>query len=227
MGGGVSLPVRFSRPYTSHSPIFAGPKDKVPAETAAAWRQFPRSCDWYGKTLTRIADICASVGVEQAVVEILLQWLPPAMGAIQPGMANLTSSQFDFDKFTKRLKCVSGSLDMGGMDSKELAAKQKLEGRNLEAVGVVVCVAACDVFAALLHPRPERLGSPIDPDIGHIIVRLAFGQFNPGLSSSLNQLVHGQVALVLHQRNVLSWSHVVCHLARARFDQVEIGRAHV
>ena len=43
----------------------------------------------------------------------------------------------------------------------------------------MVCIAVCDILAALLHPRPGRLGTPIDPDVGQICVQLAFGQSHP------------------------------------------------
>ena len=201
----------------SHPP--PGPKDKVPAETIAGWRSFPRSCDWYDRLVARIADISATVGAEQAVAELVLLWLPPAIGAGQPGAA-FNRSQFDFAHFTGKLRCLSGTSGMGGVsDRKELAARQQEEARNAEVVSMVMCVAVCDVLAALLTPRPERRGPPLDPEISYRLVQLAFGQFNPH-SGILGQMIHPAVATTVHRRMVISWSQVVCHLARSRFDQI-------
>ena len=156
-----------------------GPKAKdVPADVVKAWCGFPRSLDWYGKLLTRLADIAASVDGEQAMAELVLQWLPSSIGASQPGAA-FQRSQFDFVKFSQRLHCVQVASAFGGSNRKEFAAKQDEQNRNEHLVQIVVCIAVCDVLAALLAPRPERMGTPIDPDIGHTCVQLAFGQFNP------------------------------------------------
>ena len=80
----------------------------------------------------------------------------------------------------------------------------------------------CDVLAALLRPRPERTGTPIDPDVGHTCVQLAFGQFNPASERATlaAKVLHDALAAPLHQRTVVSWGGVVSHLARSRFDQL-------
>lgn len=206
-----------------------GPKMKADEELVQSWRQFPRASDWYGKQVTRLANIASSVNAEQAVTELVLQWLPPAFGSAQPGQAFLRS-QFGFDKFTKRLRCLTLTQMMGGSDRKEIAAKQAEEARNMETVQIVVCVAVCDLLAALLEPR-EGVPAPIDPDIGHICVQLAFAQFNPQSerANMARQLLHSDLAVALQQRTVVSWSWVIGHLARSRFDQIVnefIGRIH-
>ena len=173
------------------------------------------------RLLTRLADISASVDAEQAVAELVLQWLPPSIGASQPGAA-FSKSQFDFARFTQRLGCLHVAASAGGGNRKELIAKQEEEARNRELVQIVVCVAVCDVLAALLNPRPGRVGTPIDPDIGQICVQLAFGQFNPASDRAAGALhvLDKSLAAALHQRTVVAWSRVVSHLARSRFDQI-------
>jgi hypothetical protein len=199
-----------------------GPKAKdVSPELIEAWRQFPRSCDWYGKLLTRLADISASVDAEQAVAELVLQWLPPSIGASQPGSA-FARSQFDFMRFTNRLKCLDVSSSFGGANRKEVKEKQDMEKRNMQMVEVVVCIAVCDILAALLNPRPGRMGTPVDPDIGHVCVQLAFGQFDPSSKRAAEAaaVVHSALAAPLHHRTVVSWAGVVAHLAFLRFDHI-------
>ena len=100
----------------------------------------------------------------------------------------------------------------------------------MHVVQIVVCGAVCDVLEALLEPRPNG-GSPIDPDIGNICVRLAFDQFNPvsDRAMQLSQALHSTLAAAMQQRTVVSWSKVVCHLTRSRFDQIVnefIARIH-
>lgn len=170
-----------------------GPKTAASPELVAAWRTFPRSRPWYSKHIKRLADISASVNAEQAVAELILQWLPPAFGSAQPGQAFMRS-QFVFAKFTQRLGCLSVSTAASG-NQKELAAKQQEETRNMEVVQTVVCITVCDVLAALLEPRAGR-GSPIDPDLGHICVQLAFAQFNPqnDRTRMLEQTMHASRA---------------------------------
>ena len=199
-----------------------GPKSKeVSNELVQAWGRFPRSCEWYGRLITRLADRASSVDAEQAVAELVLQWLPPSIGASGPGSA-FQRSQFDFSKFTKRLTCVQVASAFAGSNRKELQAKQDEQNRNTELVQIVVSITVCDVLAALLHPRPGRLGTPIDPDIGHICVQLAFGQFNPNSerAAMAATMLQATFAAPLHQRTVISWSHVISHLARSRFDQI-------
>ena len=207
-----------------------GPKMAASPELIQAWRSFPRSCEWYTKHVSRLAAISASVNAEQAVAELVLQWLPPAFGSAQPGQAFLRS-QFEFSKFSQRLRCLNVTLGMGGADRKELTAKQHEEARNIEADQIVVCVAVCDVLAGLLAPHAGGGGAPIEPDLGHIVVQLAFAQFNPqsDRATAAAQCLNAQLAVALHQRTVVSWAAVICHLARSRFDQIVnefIGRVH-
>jgi hypothetical protein len=201
-----------------------GPKDRAPAELIRAWEQFPRSSEWYVKQVTRLANIAASVHAEQAVTELVLQWLPPAFGSAQPGQAFLRS-QFGFERFTKQLRCLSLAQTIGGSERKEIpweiAARTAEEARNMETVQMVVCVAVCDLLVAVLQPREGR-SSPIDPDIGNVCVQLAFAQFYPQSerANTSRQLLHPDFATSLSQRTVASWSSVLGHLARSRFDQI-------
>ena len=205
------------------------PKTAASAELVESWRRFPRSCEWYGKLIKRLAAVSASVSAEQAVAELTLQWLPPAFGSAQPGSAFL-NSQFDFAKFAKRLECLNLTLGLGGGDRKELNAKQAEEARNLHVVQIVVCAAICDVLEALLEPRGGQV-APIDPDIGSACVQLAFDQFNPqsARATQAEKCLSPAVAAALQQRTVTSWAKVVCHLARSQFDKIKnelTGRVH-
>ena len=57
-----------------------GPKSKeVSNELVQAWGRFPRSCEWYGRLITRLADRASSVDAEQAVAE------QPGEHVAQPG----------------------------------------------------------------------------------------------------------------------------------------------
>ena len=76
----------------------------------------------------------------------------------------------------------------------------------------------CDVLVAILEPRDDRVGTPIDPDMSHTIVQLAFGQIAP--NSAVLQHIHTALGVQLHQHTVISWSRVISHLARSRFDQI-------
>ena len=197
-----------------------GPKDRAPAELIQAWEQFPRSSECYVKQVKRLANIAASVHAEQAVTELVLQWLPPAFGSARPGQAFLRS-QFGFERFTKQLRCLSLTQTNGGFERKEIAARTAEDVRHMETVQMVVCVAVCDLLVAVLQPREGR-SVPIDPDIGNICVQLAFAQFNPQSerANTSRQLLHPDLATSLSQRTVVSWSSVLGHLARSRFDQI-------
>ena len=162
--------------YAEWYPVPAPKQPTGAAELVAAWKAFPRCAPFYVPMLKRLAGVAASVNCEQAIAELVLQWLPPSAGAGMGGSAFMRS-QFDFQNFQARINCVRPSF--ASSDRKEQAAKQAEESRNMEVVQMVVGMVVCDVLHALLTPRPGQTACPIDADTAHATVQLAFQRFNP------------------------------------------------
>ena len=81
----------------------------------------------------------------------------------------LQSMCFTLLPFSWFAALVAGALDdLAAASERELEAMPAEEARHMEIVQLIVCMAVCDVLAALLTPRADRLGTPIDPDLGHV-----------------------------------------------------------
>ena len=211
--------------YAEWYPVPAPKQPTGAAELVAAWKAFPRCAPFYVPMLKRLAGVAASVNCEQAIAELVLQWLPPSAGAGMGGSAFMRS-QFDFQNFQARINCVRPSF--ASSDRKEQAAKQAEESRNMEVVQMVVGMVVCDVLHALLTPRPGQTACPIDTDTAHATVQLAFQRFNPQERQSA-VAIHPELHQALHQGMVRRWSEVLCHLSLSRFDQITgelVGRVH-
>ena len=211
--------------YAEWYPVPAPKQPSGAAELVAAWKAFPRCAPFYVPMLKRLAGVAASVNCEQAIAELVLQWLPPSAGAGMGGSAFMRS-QFDFQNFQARINCVRPSF--ASSDRKEQAAKQAEESRNMEVVQMVVGMVVCDVLHALLTPRPGQTACPIDADTAHATVQLAFQRFNPQERQSA-VAIHPELHQALHQGMVRRWSEVLCHLSLSRFDQITgelVGRVH-